>query len=308
MPELPEVETTVRALNKEIKGLFVTDIWSSYNSSFHKGKNNIKDIAYFDSFKKSVVGQRIVGAERRAKNVLIGLSNGKTILVHMKMTGHFLYGKFFKMAGQPGEIWKPRDANGPLSDPVNRFIRLVFTLSNSRHLAFSDLRRFAKVYLFPTSEKSDVPDLKNIGPDPLSRGFTAKVLKERLLKKPGGKIKQILMDQEIVAGIGNIYSDEILWLAGIHPFSAPAQVPEKALLAAHKAMKTILDKAIEIGGDSMSDFRKLDGKPGGFQNFHKAYRKTGELCSKTGCKGKIVRQKMGGRSAHFCPVHQKLYR
>ena len=299
MPELPEVETTINSLNKTVKGLRILDVWSNYNSKYHIGKNNIKDKKYFSSFIKTITGQKIISARRIAKNILIDLGNDITILVHMKMTGHFLYGNFEKVGG----LWKASD-KGPLQDPMNRFVRMVFTLSNGQFLAFSDMRRFAKVCYFPTETWREFGDLKNIGPDPMQKNLTLKLFKERLLKKPYGKIKQVIMDQEIIAGIGNIYSDEILWASGIHPLSNPLKIPESKFKAAFSAMKKILKKAIESGGDSMSDFRHLDGRKGGYQNFHKAYRLTGTKCSFPLCNGQITKIKLGGRSAHFCAIHQ----
>lgn len=321
MPELPEVETTVRSLNKHIRGLAIKDVWSSYNSAFHSGKNNIKDRKYFEKFKKEIAGKKFLSAERKAKNIIINLSGGISILVHMKMTGHFLYGTYRKNpkseTQNPKQIqnikskiqneeWVPAET-GPLEDPMNRFIRLIFTLSNKKHLAFSDLRRFAKIYCFPTSKKDTLKDIKDVGPEPLAKNFFFEIFRERLLLRPAGKIKQVLMDQSVIAGIGNIYSDEILWAAGVHPLSAVSKIPKRKLKVAFEAMIEILTKAIKIGGDSTSDFRGIDGRPGSYQNFHKAYRQTGKLCPKPHCQGKIVRIKIGGRSAHFCPVHQIKY-
>lgn len=302
MPELPEVETTVRSLNRKVKNLRIIDVWSSYDSAFHSGKNNIKDVKYFKKFKKSVTGKKILGAERIAKNIIINLSDNISILVHMKMTGHFLYGKYEKS----GNTWQPTE-KGPLNDPMNRFIRVVFTLSNGKHLAFSDLRKFAKIFYFPTEEKTSLPDLRAIGPDALSSSLSFLKFKKQLLKKPNGKVKQIIMDQSVIAGIGNIYSDEMLWEAGIHPFSKPRKVSDLKLHKTFKVMQKILKTAIKTGGDSTSDFRGIDGRPGGYQHFHKAYRQTDKPCQKPSCGGKITRLKMGGRSAHFCPYHQIKY-
>src|SRR3989344_193692 len=254
MPELPEVETTIRSLNRTVKGLRIIDVWSSYNSSFHDGKNNIKNLKYFKKFKKEVVGKKILATERIAKNIIINLSDNISILIHMKMTGHFLYGKYKKI----GRAWTP-DEKGPLHDPMNRFIRVVFTLSNKRHLAFSDLRRFAKIFCFRTKEKPLLADLKGVGPDALLSGLKFADFKKQLLKKPDWKIKQALLDQSVIAGIGNIYSDEMLWHSGIHPFSKPKKVPDRNLKKAFAAMKKILKISIKTGGDSASDFRGIDG-------------------------------------------------
>ena len=113
------------------------------------------------------------------------------------------------------------------------------------------------------------------------------------------------MDQSIISGIGNIYSDEILWRAGVHPLSNPIAIPEKNLKLMFKATKEILNKGIDFGGDSMSDYRNIEGLPGKFQSKHEAYRRTGKPCRKKGCKGIILRKVIGGRSAHFCSVHQE---
>ena len=349
MPELPEVQTTVDGLNAEVKGLKIVDAWTDYNSVFHAGKNNIKNPEYFSDFKKDVVGAKVLKASRYGKNVLIHLSNptsprlrgtgDKTILVHMKMTGHFLYGKyeFDGMTWSPAE--KPdgpgddteRDGASPqrgasrrrrgspnpsgfeaatldpLLDPYNRHIHLIFTLSDKKHLAFSDTRKFAKIFIFETKNEKAVEDLMHLGPDPLSKEFTYKVFRERLHKKPNWKIKQTLMDQEIISGIGNIYSDEILWAAGVHPLSITSKIPEKNFREMHKNIKVILKRGIDFGGDSMSDYRNIYGLPGKFQNKHNVYRRKGELCPKKD-GGKIERIVVGARSAHFCGKHQKLYK
>lgn len=303
MPELPEVHTTVAGINLVAKGKKITEVWSAYNSPFHAGKNNIKNVHYFKNFRKAIVGAKILKAERRGKNILIDLSNDHTVLIHMKMTGHLLYGKYiFKK-----DTWFAT-ASGPLQDPYNQFIRLVFSLSDGKHLAFSDVRKFAKVFIFPTKEKTLVPDLAELGPEPLDKNFDYKNFVERLKTKPGGKIKQVLMAQETIAGIGNIYSDEMLWSSGIHPLSIVESIPENKLKSLFKEMEDVLKRGIHFGGDSESDYRNIHGEPGEFQNKHHVYRHTGETCSRRNCDGIISKIKVGGRSAHFCPKHQELFK
>ncbi|HVS79378.1 MAG TPA: DNA-formamidopyrimidine glycosylase family protein, partial [Candidatus Paceibacterota bacterium] len=215
MPELPEVQTTVNGVKRYAKGKRIVDVWTDYGSPFHEGKSNIKNRKYFARFKKEVAGRSITGAERIGKNVIIHLSGGKSIVVHMKMTGHLLFGEY----AFDGKTWTAKHA-GPLRDDgFNRFIHLLFTLSGGKHLALSDMRKFARVSVVETSSLPHADDLDSIGPDPLNRDFTYKVFKGRLLKRPAGKIKQALMEQKLIAGIGNIYSDEILWRAGVHPLS-----------------------------------------------------------------------------------------
>ncbi len=301
MPELPEVETTVNILDKYLKGLNILDVWTDYDSKFYAGKNDIKNTKYFPIFRKQVLGKKILGSTRRAKNVLIHLSGNKTILVHMKMTGHLMYGKYTYKGGK----WLPPET-GPLADPYNRFIHLVFSLSDKKHLVLSDTRKFAKVFVLNTDMLDKHPDLKKLGPEPLEKSFTYKVFKERVLKKPKGKIKTVLMDQELIAGIGNIYSDEALWIAGIHPLTLVEKIKETDLKNLYEAIKKVLKKSINLGGDSMSDYRDPFGEKGGYHKVQHVYGREGEKCHMKDCVGIIKRIKVGGRSAHFCDCHQEL--
>lgn len=323
MPELPEVHTTVQGLNEVLGGLSIADVWTGYKSDAHIGKDNIKNPTYFKKFRTAVIGAKFVSATRRGKNVLINLvkpaaRGGEkiTVLIHMKMTGHLLYGRYEFSRSQ--NIWRTKDI-GPLQDPFNQYIRLVFTLVDARghvsHLAVSDLRKFAKVFVTPTDTLDHTPDLAHLGPDPLSLDFTLAVFKKRLALRPRGKIKQVLMEQDVIAGIGNIYSDEILYEAGVHPLSIVEKIPGTKLAKMHAAAKLMLKRGINFGGDSDSDYRNVYGEPGKFQHKHSVYRRTGKPCPKkfgTGrngrpCGGIIERLKIGGRSAHFCPAHQKLF-
>lgn len=312
MPELPEVTTTAKKLDKILPGLKIKSVWTSYKSLYFKGKENIKDPKYFSKFQKSVVGEKIESVERYGKNVLINISGPKTILIHMKMTGHLLYGKYKKglveenIDGVKKMVrgWVP-DEKGPLQDKFNGYIRLVFELSNNKNLVLSDVRKFAKVCLIEDGDAKKYKDLVGLGPDPVSKDFDFKIFKSILMKKPEGRIKNILMDQNLISGIGNIYSDEALWLTGIHPEESPKKLSDVEIKKLLKNIKEILKKGIDFGGDSTSDYRQPDGTPGKFQKHHKVYRRKGEKCLRRGCKGKIIRKVVGGRSAHFCDTHQK---
>lgn len=327
MPELPEVQTTVDGLNRTVKGLVIRDVWTNYNSVHYHGKDEIKDPKFFKKFKAEVVGQKVVGTTRRAKNILIELASGKIILIHMKMTGHLMFGSYVFDKKDVKDPWKPVE-EGPLKDPFNRHIRLVFSFdtkgasalnkngakknntAKEKHLVLSDMRKFAKVTLLLKKdsevEKPQDRHLSNIGPEPLGADFTFKLFKERILRRAAGKIKSVLMDQSIIAGVGNIYSDEALWRAGIHPEEMPRYVSEDFLKKLYISVKEVLKQGIDFGGDSMSDYRNINGERGEFQSKHQAYRKTGKACGKKGCNGTIQRKVIGGRSAHFCSEHQKM--
>lgn len=284
MPELPEVQTTVNGLNKTVKGKKVLGIWTDYKSVHKMHAESVKNKKFFQEFEKRVVGKTILNAERRAKNILIHLSGGETVLVHMKMTGHFIFDK-----------------------PEYPHIRLRFDLSGGKHLYFSDMRRFAKVTVLKTADVEGSRHLENLGPEPLENNFKLENFNERLAKKPKGKIKTVLMDPSVVVGIGNIYSDEILWHSSVHPESVVAKIPKKKFEEMFDWTKVLLKKGIDFGGDSMSDYRNIDGERGKFQEEHRAYQKKGEKCSKKGCGGTIIRKVVGARSAHFCDKHQKLF-
>ena len=310
MPELPEVQTTVNGLNASIRGLKITQVWTDYNSRFHHGKDSIKDPAYFAQFKKAVTGATISTVDRIAKNILIRIEKGgekSVILIHMKMTGHIMIGRYEFDSKAEKDPWKPAsDASPALRDPYNRFVHFVCTLSNRKQLVLSDMRKFAKITLIPEGDLEKTVHLFGIGPDPLTKEFTFDVFKERLNRRPAGRIKNVLMDQAVIAGVGNIYSDEALWRAGLHPEERVMNIPDSYLKKLFPALRAVLRSGIDFGGDSMSDYRNIDGERGKFQEHHKVYRKTGTRCAKPGCTGTIIRKVVGGRSAHFCDAHQKL--
>jgi formamidopyrimidine-DNA glycosylase len=295
MPELPEVQTTVSGLQKVLPKLSIEDIWTDWPKMF-RGID-------FQKTRKITIGKKIISVKRRAKNILINLEDNHTILIHMKMTGHLLYG-IYELKNKK---WSPsdKDKNMALRDPFNRFIHVVFSLSNNKHLVFCDTRKFGKVELLQTDKLPHTPPLSHLGPEPLEQSFTEKIFIERLNRRKKSKIKTVLMDQTVISGIGNIYSDEILWRADVHPERRVNTLSKKEISLLFKSIRPMLQKGIDFGGDSMSDYRNIFGERGNFQNSHEAYRRTGKPCRKKGCGGIILRKVVGGRSAHFCSKHQK---
>ncbi|XOA42679.1 MAG: DNA-formamidopyrimidine glycosylase [Candidatus Nealsonbacteria bacterium] len=292
MPELPEVETTVRGLKSKILGRKIKDVWIDFEKMVKKPKN-------FKEFKRKLKGKEIKNIKRRGKNILINLSNNKILLIHQKMTGHLLFGEWVFKKGK----WFS-EVSGPLrNDFKNQFLHLIFFLDNGKNLALSDLRKFAKVELWDENELENSKGFKDLGPEPLEKKFTFVKFKGVLGKRKKGKIKQVLMDQKIIAGIGNIYSDEILWEAQINPFRDIKTLKEKELKKIYKSMRKILKKGIKVKGDSVSDYRRIDGTKGDFGSLEKVYRKEGKKCRR--CGSIIKRKKIGGRSTHFCPKCQK---
>jgi len=327
MPELPEVTTTVSGINSECTKWTIIDVWTDLavvkptRIDFFE---TIKYLPYFKKFVKNIKGQKIINATRRGKNILINLENKKTILVHMKMTGHMMVGLYDY--DKKENKWAPHkeEKNMALQDPFNRFVHVVFTLQkynisggktsgDIKHLVLCDARKFAKVALLENNP-DHAKHLGTHGPEPIGQNkkpdisFTDFVL--ALDSAPANKraIKSLLLDTRTIAGIGNIYSDELLFKANIHPESIWSKIPNPARQLMHREMLNVLKRGIDFGGDSMSDYRNIYGQRGEFQNNHNAYRKTGEKCSKKSCTGKIIRKIINSRSSHFCAVHQKLYK
>lgn len=309
MPELPEVTTTVRGLQNVLPHLRIVDVWTdlAVKHPIPQFTDTLKSATFFKKFKKIVIGATITHVDRRAKNILIHLSNKMTILIHLKMTGHILYGEY--VYTKKKNTWAPNThERTSLHDPFNRFVHVVFSLSNGKYFVLCDARKFGKVTLLQHDTERESSHLKNIGPEPLDNALTLTKFITRITLRPHTSIKTVLMDQSILAGIGNIYSDEMLWSAGIHPESYSTSIPIPQVKALFTAMKHVLTKGIDFGGDSMSDYRDIDGNPGRFHHHHNVYRKTNTPCSKKGCSGAILRKVINGRSAHYCSVHQKLYR
>ena len=292
MPELPEVQTIVNDLNKKVKGLTITDVWTDWPKYFRRSPGG------FDGFKKAVKGKKIDKVWRLGKNITFDLSDGKKMLVHQKMTGHMLIGTWDLELG----IWRPKE-KGLLAERVNGYIHVMFWLSNSKMLALSDLRKFAKILLVDDKDFNSLEDVKNIGPDPLKPSFQFKEFKSLIVKKRG-VIKKVLMDQNVISGIGNIYAADILFTAKIHPLKKAEKLNDNELKAIFGAIKKILKKAVKLRGTSTSDYRDTSGKKGGYGNVRLAYQREGEKCPNK-CGSIIKRIKIGGRSAHFCPNCQK---
>ncbi len=306
MPELPEVHTTVTGLQKVLPGLSIKDIWTDMWSSATLSKNTIKDRSYFPYFKKYVLGKKVIAVRRRAKNILIDLDNGFTMIIHMKMTGHLMYGKYKQNKNYNGREWPwiPLEKESPLLDPYNRHIHVVFMLSNGHHLAFCDSRKFGTVVV----EKTDTLHLErflHLGPEPLEADFTLLQFKTRILKSPMRAIKTVLMNQAIIAGIGNIYSDEMLHRSHILPMRTPKSLTAKEWKLLFTSMQEVLTKGIDFGGDSTSDYRNIEGSRGTFHENHLVYLRTKQKCLAKNCEGIIEKRTIGGRSAHFCSTCQK---
>ncbi len=319
MPELPEVQTVVDGLNLKVRGWKIESAWTDYFSNAYIGKESIKDKKYFQKFKKKIIGSKILKSERRAKNIFIHLDNNKIIFIHLKMTGHLIYGDY--IFNKKEKKWEPKGGfinrkdlknnldlqkeieKKPTRDPFNKFIHFVLEFNNGKKLVMSDMRKFGTIKLL---DRKDYLEIKNnLGPEPLE--LKTKDFIKLVRERGNGIAKTVLMKPEFIAGIGNIYSDEILWEVGIHPESNLKNLSDEKLKEILKVMKKILKYSISLGGDSMSDFRNIEGRKGKFQNRQKCYKLEGTKCLKKNCDGIIEKKVIGQRIGRYCSIHQKKY-
>src|SRR4030042_6663646 len=285
MPELPEVETITNELKRTLKGAAIED------AKFSRPKL-IKGISY-TTLRKDLKGKKIQKIERRAKYILLHLSGGKTLILHLGMTGRLL----LHPQKEKGQVTNLKTKK---KEP-DRFVRGQFFLNKNRVLDFSDLRLFGRVYLMDTANIAQKDPIKKLGIDPLSKNFTYPLFAQQLRKRKG-KVKVVLMDQTFLAGIGNIYSDEILFQARIYPLTLVQALKPPQAKALYSAIKKILKKGVRYRGTSDSDYFDLRGNIGSFQKHLRVYRQTGRPCPRpsttlgTGpCKGTVKRMKVGGR-------------
>ncbi len=275
MPELPEVETYVRELEPILYGRTVTGVCVRW----------ARTIAAPDSttFAERMIGQRFTSFNRRGKYMLLGLESGDTLIVHLRMTGHL----FIQAAGVEPD----------------KHTHVIFDLDDNRHLHYQDSRKFGRMWLVADPEQV----LHKLGPEPLSEQFVVQNFADKLFKR-NTSIKALLLDQTIVAGVGNIYADEALFAAGLHPARAGGDLALPEIERLHVAIRMILQKAILLNGSSLGtskvqNYLRPSGEPGGFQDQHNVYQRAGQICLQ--CGQVIERIVLAQRSTHFCAVCQK---
>ena len=279
MPELPEVETISRQLNGLIVGKKIKEVKVKLSKIV---KTSLAD------FRRVLTGAKIKSVGRRAKLLVMELGNAWTLLAHLKMTGQMIYAT---------------TDYGLASAAENKHTHVIFCFTDGSRLLFNDLRQFGYLKLVKTAELATFFIKEGFGPEPLDRNFLLADWEALLAKKPKARIKQFLMDPKIIAGIGNIYADEILFFSRVQPLRRAASLKKKEIKRIYSGIKKILPEAIKLKGTSANDYLDAFGRQGSFAQKLKVYGKEGQNCVK--CKGKIARIKIGGRSAHFCPACQK---
>ena len=292
MPELPEVETVARDLQRVVAGATIRDATVSWDRTIRHPQPPERFVA-------EITGATIRTISRRAKTVLVHFEDGRVMTVALRMTGALLV--------------------VPVGSPQDPYVRVAFALEDGRELRYRDIRKFGRIGLWPggglrsvgagrgarskrVAEGSRSYRIGEVfsghGPEPLSHGFTVERLRERLARR-SAKLKTLLLDQSFIAGVGNIYADEALWRARLHPLRAADTLNDDEVRRLHRSIRKVLRQGIANRGSSFSDYVSTDGQPGENAERLMVYRRTDQPCYR--CGRPISRIVVVQRSTHFCP-------
>lgn len=289
MPELPEVETVRRGLDRLIVGKTIQTVTSDTPKSF---PNTEHDVAVF------LIGSTVRSVHRRAKVLLINLDTDYSLVVHLKMTGQLVFvGNERWGAGHPND-----SLIGLLPD---RSTRAEVTFTDGSTLFFNDQRKFGWMKLYPTLEVPNIDFMQRVGPEPLEDTFTAQEFIPRVRRRAGTTIKAAILDQTVLAGVGNIYADESLWAARIHPARRVRDVTDEQLGDLLREIKHVMNLSIDKGGSSNHTYIDAEGNRGSYMQFANVFRREGQVCAR---HPDVVIEKIrvAGRGTHICPVCQPI--
>lgn len=316
MPELPEVETIRIGLSQFLQGKQVQSVHSDNAKSF---PNAPKDVDEF------LIGAKITDVRRRAKVLLIDLGNEYTLVIHLKMTGQLV---FVQATGRQTVKSKKQNVDQPSTNyhlpttkaevrfgaghPSDSLVgalpdkstRVTIKFTDGSNLFFNDQRKFGWVRLMPTIEVPNIDFMKKVGPEPLEADFTQSIFRDRTRRRAKSNIKAVLLDQTVLAGVGNIYADESLWGAKIHPTTVVSTLSDQRLNKLYDVLLAVLRLSIEKGGSTDKNYVNAEGKKGSYLSFANVFRKEGQPCSR--CGTTIIKTRVAGRGTHLCPNCQSL--
>ncbi len=274
MPELPEVETVLRSLKPKVLNRKINRITVINEKTIKR-----PDAGAFTS---SLEGQRITDINRHGKYLLFKLSSSMVLIIHLRMTGRLIY----------------KDS----PEAPDRYTCVIFYLEEGKELHFQDVRKFGTIYLIGCDELDSFPPLRILGPDALDPQLTLDLFIKRLEKRRG-QIKGVLLNQAFIAGIGNIYANEILWAARIHPERSVDSLQFEEQERLYQAVREVLSTAVKLRGTTLRDYVDGEGNRGEYQHHRKVHGREGEPCPS--CGHPIIRVKQGGRSTYYCQCCQK---
>jgi formamidopyrimidine-DNA glycosylase len=289
MPELPEVETVRIGLSGLLPGRTVSAVDYDWPRSFPNAREDVNEF---------LVGASVVIVARRAKVLLIELSSKYSLVIHLKMTGQLVF-------RSPEANFGAGHPNSSLVGELpDKSTRVTVEFEDGSRLFFNDQRKFGWMRLMPTAEVANLDFFKKVGPEPLGADFTWQDFRERLLRRKNTNIKAALLDQAVVAGVGNIYADESLWGAKLHPTTRVGDVTPQKFKALYRALVDVLRLSIEKGGSTDRNYVNAEGKSGSYLTFANVFRREGKPCPR--CGTTIVKTRVAGRGTHLCPHCQKL--
>ncbi len=288
MPELPEVETVRIGLASLLPGKAIAAVTYDWPKSFPNAEADVNQF---------VVGAKVIDVRRRAKVLMIDLDSAYTFVIHLKMTGQMVY----RAVGEAFGAGHPNDSLiGELPD---KSTRVEFTFADNSKLFFNDFRKFGWVKLYPTVEVPNIDFMQKVGPEPLSDEFTPDILFDRMQRRKNSNVKAVLLDQTVLAGVGNIYADESLWGAKIHPETLVKNLTKKQVATLHKELQFVLALAIEKGGSTDRNYVNAEGKKGSYMDFARVFRREKLPCPR--CGTTIIKTRVAARGTHTCPTCQK---
>jgi len=304
MPELPEVETVRAGLQDLIVGKTIKSISHDNEKSF---PNDLTAVSKF------AIGSTVSSVKRRAKVLLIELSTGYTLMTHLKMTGQLVYVKRKRIEDRRLENEEASDdarfgAGHPNDSLIGKLpdksTRVTITFDDDSKLFFNDQRKFGWMKLLPTALVGHEPFMLKVGPEPLEPEFTDKVFITRVRRRANTSIKAAILDQTVLAGVGNIYADESLWGARIHPATLVKNVSDSRLSVLHREILFVLKLAIEKGGSTDRNYVNAEGKKGSYIDFARVFRQENKPCPR--CQTIVIKTRVAGRGTHICLNCQKL--
>jgi len=286
MPELPEVETIKRGLGRLIIDKKILEVKIYNEKSFMGDKENL-------------IGAKIINIRRRAKVLIIDLSSGYSLVIHLKMTGQLVFrGEESWAAGHPTDSF--------IAELPDKSTRVEFVFDGLSHVYFNDQRKFGWIKPLPSAEVENIDFLKKVGPEPLTGDPKLPMQFIKNIRRHNNTtIKAALLDQTVIAGIGNIYADESLWSAMVHPSVRVRDLTDKKLKEILLCVIEVMKKSIESGGSTMKNYIRADGTKGNYlEKFANVFRREGKLCPRCGLE--IQKMRVAGRGTHFCPKCQEV--
>jgi formamidopyrimidine-DNA glycosylase len=289
MPELPEVETVARGLQRLLPGLTVAAVTHDTPKSFPNAQADVEQY---------LIDAQVVAVTRRAKVLIIELSSKYSLIVHLKMTGQLVFDSATVHFG----AGHPNDSL--VSQLPDKSTRVTITFTDKSQLFFNDQRKFGWMRLVPTAEIPQLDFFKKVGPEPLAADFTWQQLRDRMLRRKGSNVKAVLLDQSVVAGIGNIYADESLWGAKIHPLTLVRDLQSSQFRTLFTSMRDVLQLSIDKGGSSNHTYVDAEGNRGSYMQFANVFRREELPCPR--CGTTIIKTRVAGRGTHLCPTCQRI--